>query len=46
MGILKAFCVNENEHSDGFRLGPAIVLFVLILTFIGSSLYILADSLA
>ena len=40
--ILEIFCVKENSD---FRLGPALVMLFLILAFIGSSVYILFNSL-
>lgn len=41
--FLEIFCVVKNDKTDSFRLGPAIVMFLLILIFIGASIYILIN---
>ncbi len=43
--MLEKIGVLKSEGGDGFRKGSAIVLFMLLLTFIGSAIYILIDSL-
>jgi len=43
--ILERIGVVKNENGDSFSKGSAVVLFLLLLTFIGSTVYILIDSL-
>jgi hypothetical protein len=38
--LLDIFCVERDEAKDHFKLGPAIALVLLILTFVGTSIYI------
>jgi hypothetical protein len=46
MRFLEIFCVSNNDRNDSFRLGPAITMMVLLLTFVGAIIYILVSSLA
>ncbi|MCW3074392.1 MAG: hypothetical protein JWP69_1461 [Flaviaesturariibacter sp.] len=43
--LLKVFCTDKNATEDGFKLGPAIVMMVLILAFIASNVYVLISSM-
>ena len=43
--ILKAFRTEEGATEDSFKLGPAIVMVILILAFIASNVYVLISSL-
>ncbi|MFL5773884.1 MAG: hypothetical protein ACJ75F_12040 [Flavisolibacter sp.] len=42
--FFELFC-EQNDGSDRFRLGPALVIIILIMAFLGSSIYILFNSL-
>jgi len=42
--FLEFFC-EKNDGSDRFRLGPALFMIILILSFLASSVYILFNSL-
>lgn len=43
--ILEEFGIVKDEHDDTFKKGPFIVMLILMLIFIGSSIYILTSSL-
>jgi hypothetical protein len=43
--IVKAFSTEKNGTEDGFKLGPAIIMILLILAFIASNVYVLISSL-
>jgi hypothetical protein len=44
MRFLKMFVVSGDESQDSFRPIPALLMFLLILTFVGTSIYVLAAS--
>jgi hypothetical protein len=36
----------KNENSNNFKMVPAIVMMLLLLTFVGATIYILVSSLS
>jgi hypothetical protein len=38
--LLNIFCDERNEAKESFKLIPAIAMVLLILTFVGTSIYI------
>jgi hypothetical protein len=42
--LLRAFRADKNDGTDIFKLGPAIMMVVLILAFIASNIYVLVSS--
>lgn len=44
--LLEEFGIVKDENNDTFKKGPFIVMLVLMLIFIGSSIYVLTSSLS